>query len=180
MPSQEKIDANRANARKSTGPRTDAGKAASRNNAYRHGMCARTVLMPGEDAEAYNRLLYLIRRDFPGATEQEDFLIRQMADAQWRLQRLKGIELGLYEAEDIDSAELDRVSRWQVRMENSYYKAYKMLLSLKKEAQAPPRKGAKEPARDVRLWHHIPSTGETNLIAGPPLRPGEKPPTDVP
>lgn len=40
------VDANRANARKSTGPRTAADKAASRNNALKHGMCSRTAVMP--------------------------------------------------------------------------------------------------------------------------------------
>ena len=37
MPSQTRIDANRANARKSTGPKTEAGKAASSQNATKDG-----------------------------------------------------------------------------------------------------------------------------------------------
>jgi hypothetical protein len=38
MTSKRKIAANRTNARKSTGPRSDAGRAISRLNAHRHGL----------------------------------------------------------------------------------------------------------------------------------------------
>jgi hypothetical protein len=38
MTSQRKTEANRRNALRSTGPRTDAGKARSRRNAFKHGL----------------------------------------------------------------------------------------------------------------------------------------------
>jgi hypothetical protein len=38
MPSERKIAANRSNAQKSTGPRSKAGRQASRRNALRHGL----------------------------------------------------------------------------------------------------------------------------------------------
>ena len=38
--SQARIDANRRNAQKSTGPRTPAGKSQSRRNSFKHGMSA--------------------------------------------------------------------------------------------------------------------------------------------
>jgi hypothetical protein len=38
MASEKQISANRANAKKSTGPRTMAGRAKSSRNAYRHGL----------------------------------------------------------------------------------------------------------------------------------------------
>ena len=48
--SPAQLAANRANAQKSTGPRTAAGKEASRANAFVHGMAgAGDVVMPGED-----------------------------------------------------------------------------------------------------------------------------------
>ena len=50
--SQARIDANRLNALKSTGPRTAEGKAIARGNATKHGFCAVVIDMPGEDTEA--------------------------------------------------------------------------------------------------------------------------------
>lgn len=125
MSSQQKIDANRANSRKSTGPRTDEGKAVSRNNAFKHGMRSRAIVAPDEDKDQYAQLLHQISQDFQPETDREHFLVKQMAEARWRLGRLKSIETALFSAPDIDSAEMDRNSRWQVRMENSFYKAYK-------------------------------------------------------
>src|SRR6266849_6492375 len=53
MTSLRQLEANRRNARKSTGPRTENGKHASRRNALRHGFTAETVLEPLEDLEDY-------------------------------------------------------------------------------------------------------------------------------
>ena len=44
--SERKLLANRANAKRSTGPRTEAGKAASRRNALKHGILSRVVDLP--------------------------------------------------------------------------------------------------------------------------------------
>jgi hypothetical protein len=53
MTSFRQIDANRRNARKSTGPTTEEGKQRSRCNAVRHGLAAETVIGALEDAEDY-------------------------------------------------------------------------------------------------------------------------------
>ena len=44
------VAANRANALKSTGPKTDEGKEISRANAYKHGMTAVVVIPAGFSA----------------------------------------------------------------------------------------------------------------------------------
>lgn len=136
MSNQQKIGANRANSRKSTGPETAAGKAASRNNALEHGMRSQTVVLPGEDHAQYTRLYNDIAAEFKPATPHEQWLAKQMADAHWRLERLKGIETALLSDEDIDTAALDRNSRWQVRMERSFYRAHHELKSLIEAAGA--------------------------------------------
>jgi hypothetical protein len=53
MTSFRQIEANRRNARKSTGPVTEEGKQISRRNAVRHGLTAETVIGALEDAEDY-------------------------------------------------------------------------------------------------------------------------------
>jgi hypothetical protein len=53
MATAAQIEANRLNAQKSTGPKTERGKARARGNAVTHGMTARTIMpvLPQEDAK---------------------------------------------------------------------------------------------------------------------------------
>jgi len=48
--SPEQLAANRGNAQRSTGPRTDTGKAVASANATRHGLLSTRLLLPDEDA----------------------------------------------------------------------------------------------------------------------------------
>jgi hypothetical protein len=51
--SERKLQANRDNAKHSTGPRTEAGKAASRKNALKHGILSRSLdLLPAIDLDS--------------------------------------------------------------------------------------------------------------------------------
>src|SRR5262249_9777494 len=59
------IAANRKNARKSTGPRTSAGKRRACRNAYRHGLSIQT-----NDGESCDAVKSLVRRMAPGSTDQ--------------------------------------------------------------------------------------------------------------
>jgi len=183
MSSQAKINASRANARKSTGPRTAAGKAASRDNAYKHGMRARNPVAPGEDQAAFDARLAQLRAEFVPGTPSEEILVQQVADASWRRERLMGIEATLLGEPEIDTAELERISRWQVRMENCFFKAYKelqRLIQLRKEERAKeaqdsapkstPKSAPSEPLHTgeqcVYWWD--PVTNKRQQIAGPP------------
>src|SRR5688572_3683760 len=57
--SERKREANRANAKRSTGPRTAAGKAASRCNARRHGLAVPVGNDPAE-AERIEAIAHLL------------------------------------------------------------------------------------------------------------------------
>jgi len=56
MATQKQIEANRLNARKSTGPRTTAGKSVSRMNALKTGIDANSQVIRGEDPSALQLL----------------------------------------------------------------------------------------------------------------------------
>ena len=53
MSTEKQIAANRRNAARSTGPRTQSGKARSRFNALKHGCRAKLPILPGEDPAVY-------------------------------------------------------------------------------------------------------------------------------
>ncbi|MFC1673976.1 hypothetical protein ACFL12_07520 [Pseudomonadota bacterium] len=89
------IAANRRNAQRSTGPRTDAGKARSSFNGLRHGLYARDVVLPGEDRAAFDDLLDRLAADLAPEGAVEDELVRTAASLWWRLGRSAAIEAGL-------------------------------------------------------------------------------------
>src|SRR5687768_1731541 len=90
--SERKRAANRANARRSTGPRTPAGKAAAARNALVHGLTARLILLPGEDPREYRRFARRILDELaPDGALQEE-LAGEVVDLSWKLRRVPGAE----------------------------------------------------------------------------------------
>ena len=95
MTSFRQIDANRRNARKSTGPITEEGKHRSRRNAVRHGLTAETVIEVLEDPEDYKAFELSVTADFDAQTAVERELVLRLASLLWRLRRATAIETGL-------------------------------------------------------------------------------------
>ena len=56
MCSDRKTEANRRNAQKSTGPKTEAGKASSARNAATHHLFCQDLLLPAENEQAFHLL----------------------------------------------------------------------------------------------------------------------------
>ena len=98
MASDRQIEANRKNARRSTGPTTALGKARSSLNAVRHGLSARNAVLPQEDHRAYLDLLASLKAELRPQGPLESFLVQQMASAQWRLLRTARMETGFFMA----------------------------------------------------------------------------------
>ena len=74
-PSSKRAEANRRNAQKSTGPRTAAGKERARFNAVKHGMRAKTIVLPGEDPDAFQARMEAWTNDLKPADDVERFLV---------------------------------------------------------------------------------------------------------
>jgi hypothetical protein len=85
---EEQINANRENAQKSTGPRSDAGKAASSRNATKHGLTGANPLLPGEDPARLENLRIDLFHRFRPVGDGEELLVTRIADAQYRLSRV--------------------------------------------------------------------------------------------
>jgi hypothetical protein len=97
MTSYRQIEANRRNALKSTGPKTEAGKQVSRRNAVRHGLTAETVIGVLEDAEDYTAFEAAITADYDTQSAVERELVLRLSSLLWRLRRATTIETGLFE-----------------------------------------------------------------------------------
>jgi hypothetical protein len=93
----QKAEANRRNALKSTGPKTEAAKRQSRCNAVRHGLTAETVIGALEDSEDYQAFEATIIADYDAQSAVERELVLRLASLLWRLRRATMIETGLFE-----------------------------------------------------------------------------------
>ena len=96
MASEAQRKANRENANLSTGPKTESGKAKSSLNAVKTGLTGRTVLLPTDDAEAYQRHVLRFFGEWKPETEAEHALVQSLADTEWRLLRIPTLEAGIY------------------------------------------------------------------------------------
>ncbi|MFO0503646.1 MAG: hypothetical protein ACK527_15755, partial [Acidobacteriota bacterium] len=84
--------ANRENARKSTGPRTPEGKAASCQNRLAHGLCSSSLILHGENPEEFDELRRQTHTTFAPVTAEETLLTDQLVEATWRLNRARRVE----------------------------------------------------------------------------------------
>jgi len=126
MATQRQIEANRRNAQKSTGPRTPEGKAAVRLNSLRHGLRARTVVLPAENPQEFLQLCDDLETEWQPLTRTEQFYVEQMAVAQWKLRRMEQAESDIH-AKCLPISThvslLDRIWQAQSRMERSFARA---------------------------------------------------------
>jgi hypothetical protein len=96
MTSFRQIEANRRNARLSTGPVTEEGKRRSRQNAVRHGLTAETVIDALEDTADYAAFEMAVTADYDAQSAVERELVLRLASLLWRLRRATAIESGLF------------------------------------------------------------------------------------
>jgi hypothetical protein len=91
--SERQIAANRRNARKSTGPRSHAGKRRASRNAYRHGLTLSTSSAPAVEQ------IEQLAREIAGSSENEILLAhaRTIAEAVFDLARIRQTKVSLIE-----------------------------------------------------------------------------------
>jgi len=127
---------NRANSAHSTGPRTESGKQRSSQNALRHGLTARTALLPTEDPEAFQRHLQQFLTDCKPANSIETQLIHEMADTAWRINRIPFLEAELLSQDpnpQIQIPLLARLGMHGARLSRQFQKAAEHLRDIQEE-----------------------------------------------
>jgi hypothetical protein len=108
MTSLKQIAANRRNASKSTGPKTEDGKYRSRLNAVRHGLTAETVIGALEDDDDYKAFEAAVTLDYDAQSAVERELVLRLASLLWRLRRATAVEAGLFEIQAAHSSDLTK------------------------------------------------------------------------
>ena len=183
MATQSQIEANRNNAKQSTGPRTNQGKQRSSQNALKHGLRAEQSVIPGENAADYDNLLTEFDDTFHPNTAYERALVRQMADAEWRLQRISRIEAAFlsyaiknnwrhYKEYDepadpkLDdtcllgkimqnrTAEMNHFARYEANQSRGFHRAYRQLIEVRELEARDKRRNYQQAHRDDHKPSH--------------------------
>lgn len=166
MSTTKQIAANKANAQHSTGPQSQEAKAAVRNNATKHGLTSKQLIIPGEDPEAFESLEADLTASYQPANLHEQILVTQIAENLWRLLRARGIETTTFKlrmpsttpapfipdacrlrtpSNETEAAArcfndnahtFDNLRRYEAAIERAYYRAIDHLLKLQKERRA--------------------------------------------
>src|SRR6187399_1210154 len=94
--SEERLAANRANAQKSTGPKTLEGRAASPMNALKHGLLSQEVLICSPHRYESEAELFALHDRFRNELQPmgpiEQMLADQIVTTHWRLRRVLAAE----------------------------------------------------------------------------------------
>ena len=96
MATRKQIEANRLNARKSTGPRTPEGKRRSSLNALRTGIDAKTQVIHYEQEADLRRLQYEYSERFHPTTPEQRMLVDTLVDCEWLLRRFRTCEAEIF------------------------------------------------------------------------------------
>jgi hypothetical protein len=132
MTTEAQIIANRRNALKSTGPRTQKGKNAITQNAVKHGLLARQAVISSENQADFELYCDRMLSEITPATPLESMLAERIVNLSWRLKRT-----GRIQAQTIDALNTDNTTGPLARLTQS--------LLVKIQGQSKPAPSASEP-----------------------------------
>ncbi len=175
----DRAEVNRNNAQHSTGPRTAEGKTASSQNAFKHGLYSKQLILPGEDPAELDALRSDLRREHQPATTTEDILVNELAEHYWRLRRMRKLEARAMGAGSFDELQkglaiLPIIQRTMASAERGFHKALKTLTDLQRQRGFVPQIAAQpestEPLAAPQAGFVPQTTSETQPeIAAAPL-----------
>ena len=97
MATAAQIQANRTNARKSTGPRTAEGKEKASQNALKHGLRARQAVIPGEDPGEFEEHREEMLAELAPAGAVQGMLAERIVHLSWRLKRAERVQNAVFD-----------------------------------------------------------------------------------
>ena len=138
MSTSAQITANQANSQLSTGPKTEAGKAAAARNNFRHGLAPSSefYVLPSEMQSDFDKLLDGFRDEHRPTTPTEEALVQALAEHHWLRHRALRLEESCFDfttGQVIDAQKLSLYLRYQTTHERAFHKALNDLLKLRAE-----------------------------------------------
>lgn len=138
MATARQIEANRRNAKKSTGPVTAEGKAASSLNHLSHGFTSSTSFIRDENPEDFYNLMADLLDEYRPATTTEQILVEKMFHHQMlslRAIRLQSERLSTAQPGEPMPADLGLLIRYQQAADRAFHKAHAELVKAQKERE---------------------------------------------
>jgi hypothetical protein len=159
--------------------------AARQMNALAHGMTARTVVLPHENAEEYEAMHQGLDESYRPANQNENVLVTRIAQAYWRMQRCYSVERAFLEnrtsgSEDpeaamanlfVDKAESARMRlmmRYVAAAERAYYKAMADLNKAQAERRKQEKLEAYEEAFAANFVSQTPAPADADRFVSQP------------
>ncbi len=138
MSTSAQIAANQANAQLSTGPKSEAGRAAAARNNFRHGLTPSSEfwVLPSESQTQFLQLLAQFQQEHQPETPTEEALVQAMAEHHWLRHRAMRLEEACFDyttGQIIDDRKLALYLRYQTTHERAFHKALNDLLKLRAE-----------------------------------------------
>jgi hypothetical protein len=146
---------NRANSLHSTGPRTEPGKQRSSQNALRHGLTARTAVLPTEDPETYQRHIQQFVDEYKPITPTETQLVHEIANTAWRLNRIPLLEAELLSQDPNPQSQIRQLATLGLhgsRLSRQFQKAVEQLRDIQEERRRLERRQLTE-AAEIFIRH---------------------------
>jgi hypothetical protein len=102
--SQAKIDANRRNSLRSTGPKTQSGRDKSRFNGLTHGLSAKVAVIPSENPQDYDERMTAVKATLAPRNAVEALIVEQLVQASWVHDRAVRVQTAQLSAQLEDAA----------------------------------------------------------------------------
>jgi hypothetical protein len=145
MATEQQLAANRANAQLSTGPKTEAGLAASSRNATTHSLTSKGfIILPGQH-DIFNELESGLRGSLKPDTPLQEVIFIRIVECAWKLERCRlaeqtfGVTLGHIDTDPILNPDVlgrfANIQKYAREAENSMFKSIRELGKLQTEAQ---------------------------------------------
>jgi hypothetical protein len=162
--SEKQHQANRQNAKQSTGPKTNEGKNAIRFNALTFGLRTRATILPDENAADYSRLWDELDSDWQPQNRTERSYLETMVTSQWLLARVAASEQKVYlfiEFGEQQFKMLGYVAKQRAQLERSFRTAIEDMKQSQKERRQQDAQRQQPPAQAAQPPVHKPAEPRT-------------------